>query len=151
MDRMPPVEPTDSVEALRHALREFLAAQRRLRGREAQRQDALSFSQYAVLRVLADGDEHSAGELAIAADLTPASITKMLDGLSRSGLLERVRNESDRRRVGVRITPDGRDSFLEKDRQLTEAWHAELADLDPGELETMVTAMRRLSALFDSI
>lgn len=148
---MPPAERTDSVEELRHALRDFLAAQRRLRGREAQRPGALSFSQYAVLRVLADGEEHSAGELANAADLTPASITKMLDGLSRSGLLERVRDESDRRRVGVRITPPGREIFDEKDRALAAAWQTELADLGPGELEVMVAAMRRLSALFDAI
>jgi DNA-binding MarR family transcriptional regulator len=148
---MPPAERTDSVDDLRCALREFLAAQRRLRGREAQRPGALSFSQYAVLRVLADGGEHSAGELANAADLTPASITKMLDGLSRAGQLERVRDESDRRRVGVRITPLGLEAFSEKDRQLTAAWKAELADLDPRELEAMVQAMRRLAALFDSI
>jgi DNA-binding MarR family transcriptional regulator len=148
---MPPAERTDSVEALRLALRDFLAAQRRLRGREAQRQGELSFSQYAVLRVLADGGEHSAGELAQAADLTPASITKMLDGLSRAGKLQRVRDPSDRRRVGVRITPLGQEVYLEKDRQLVQAWQAELADLDPEELEAMVTAMQRLSALFDVI
>ncbi len=148
---MPPADRTESVEALRRALRDFLAAQRRLRGREAQRQGALSFSQYAVLRVLADGGEHSAGELANAADLTPASITKMLDGLSRAGQLERVRDESDRRRVGVRITPLGLATFQEKDHQLTEAWQTELADLDLEELQTMVNAMRRLAAIFDSI
>jgi DNA-binding MarR family transcriptional regulator len=148
---MPPAERTDSVDELRHALREFLAAQRRLRGREAQRPGVLSFSQYAVLRVLADGGEHSAGELANAADLTPASITKMLDGLSRAGQLERVPDASDRRRVGVRITPLGLDVFQAKDRQLTQAWQAELAELDPDELDAMVKAMRRLAALFDSI
>jgi DNA-binding MarR family transcriptional regulator len=148
---MPHAERTDAVEALRHALRDFLAAQRRLRGREAQRQGELSFSQYAVLRVLADGGEHSAGELANAADLTPASITKMLDGLSRAGQLERVRDESDRRRVGVRITPPGLEVFQAKDRRLAEAWDAALAELEPEEVEAMVTAMRRLSALFDVI
>jgi DNA-binding MarR family transcriptional regulator len=148
---MPHAERTDAVEALRHALRDFLAAQRRLRGREAQRQGELSFSQYAVLRVLADGGEHSAGELANAADLTPASITKMLDGLSRGGQLERVRDESDRRRVGVRITPLGLAAFAEKDAQLTAAWESALAELEPDEVDAMVTAMRRLSALFDVI
>jgi DNA-binding MarR family transcriptional regulator len=151
MVAMPPAERTDAVEELRHALRDFLAAQRRMRGREAQRPGALSFSQYAVLRVLADGDEHSAGELAAAADLTPASITKMLDGLSRAGLLERVRDESDRRRVGVRITDGGLAAFTEKDAQLARAWQAEVAELDPEQLEAMVAATRRLAALFDAI
>jgi len=141
---------TDTIDELRLALREMLAAQRRLRGREAQRQGMVSFSQHAVLRVLADGEEHSAGELAAAADLTPASITKMLDGLSRAGLLERVRDESDRRRVGVRITDAGRREFAAKEELIRAAWEAELEGVPEEELDAMVQAMRRTAALFDA-
>jgi len=139
----------ETIEDLRRALREFLAAQRRLRGREAQRQNAISFSQHAVLRVLADGAEHSAGELATAANLTPASITKMLDGLSRTGLLERVRDESDRRRVGVRITEAGRREFARKDAQIHTAWEDNLAGADLEELEGMARALRRIAGVYD--
>jgi len=147
---MPQRTDVEVIEDLRAALREFLAAQRRLRGRDAQR-PGLTFSQHAVLRVLADGEEHSAGELATAADLTPASITKMLDGLSRAGLLERVPDPDDRRRVGVRITPEGRDAFDAKNRQITAAWAEVLEDADPDEIEGMASAMRRLAALFDAL
>jgi DNA-binding MarR family transcriptional regulator len=140
---------TDTIDDLRVALRELLAAQRRLRGREAQRQ-GVSFSQHAVLRVLADGAEHSAGELAAAADLTPASITKMLDGLSRAGLLERVRDENDRRRVGVRITDAGRRDFAEKEERIRAAWEAELDGAGEEELEAMLQGLRRAAALFDA-
>jgi DNA-binding MarR family transcriptional regulator len=141
---------TDTIDELRVALRELLAAQRRLRGREAQRQAVLSFSQHAVLRVLADGEEHSAGELATAADLTPASITKMLDGLSRAGLLERVRDESDRRRVGVRITDAGRREFAAKEELIRSAWEAKLDGAGEDELEAMLLALRRVAGLFDA-
>jgi DNA-binding MarR family transcriptional regulator len=141
---------TDTIDDLRIALRELLAAQRRLRGREAQRPGAISFSQHAVLRVLADGEEHSAGELATAADLTPASITKMLDGLSRAGFLERVRDESDRRRVGVRITDAGRREFAAKEQRIRAAWEDELDGASEDELESMVVALQRMAALFDA-
>jgi len=147
---MPERTDVEVIEDLRAALREFLAAQRRLRGRDAQR-PGLSYSQYAVLRVLADGAEHTAGELATAADLTPASITKMLDGLSRVGLLERVPDPSDRRRVGVRITADGRAALEAKNRQVNAAWAGVLEDADPSEVEAMAAAMRRLAALFDAL
>jgi DNA-binding MarR family transcriptional regulator len=141
---------TDTIHDLRIALRELLAAQRRLRGREAQRPGAISFSQHAVLRVLVDGDEHSAGELATAADLTPASITKMLDGLSRAGFLERVRDESDRRRVGVRITDAGRREFAAKEEQIRAAWVAKLEGASEEELEAMTIALQRMAAVFDA-
>ncbi|HWV85171.1 MAG TPA: MarR family transcriptional regulator [Capillimicrobium sp.] len=147
---MPQRTDVEVIEDLRAALREFLAAQRRLRGRDAQR-PGLTFSQHAVLRVLADGEEHSAGELAAAADLTPASITKMLDGLSRAGLLERVPDPADRRRVGVRITPAGREAFDAKNRQITAAWAEVLEGADPAEIDGMASAMRRLAALFDTL
>jgi DNA-binding MarR family transcriptional regulator len=145
-----PAQRTDTIDDLRIALRELLAAQRRLRGREAQRTGAISFSQHAVLRVLADGQEHSAGELATAADLTPASITKMLDGLSRAGFLERVRDESDRRRVGVRITDAGRREFAAKEQRIRAAWEDELEGASEEELDAMIVALQRMAALFDA-
>jgi len=147
---MPPAERADTIDDVRRALREMLAAQRRMRGREAQRPEAISFSQHAVLRVLADGDEHSAGELAVAADLTPASITKMLDGLSRAGLLERVRDESDRRRVGVRITDAGRSEFAAKEQRIRAAWDDELAGASEEAVDAMILALRRVASLFDA-
>ena len=145
-----PAPRTDTIDDLRIALRELLAAQRRLRGREAQRPGAISFSQHAVLRVLADGEEHSAGELATAADLTPASVTKMLDGLSRVGFLERVRDESDRRRVGVRITDAGRREFAAKEQFIRAAWEDELDGASEEELESMIRGLQRMAALFDA-
>jgi DNA-binding MarR family transcriptional regulator len=148
--RAMPAPPIEVIEDLRAALREMLAAQRRLRGREAQRHGALSFSQFAVLHVLADGDEHSAGELAIAADVTPASVTKMLDGLSRAGLLERVRDEADRRRVGVRITDDGREALAAKDAHILTAWEGVLDGADPAEVASMAGSLRRVASLYDA-
>lgn len=145
-----PSERADVVEDLRSALRELLAAQRRLRGREAQRPAALSFSQYAVLRVLADGESHSSGELALAADVSPASVTRLLDGLERGGVVARVRDGADRRRVGVRITETGRGVLVEKDGAIHAAWEEVLADAEPAEIAGVAAALRRMATLFDA-
>lgn len=141
----------DAVADARLALREFLAAQRRLRGREAQRHGTLSFSQYAVLRVLFDGDEHPIGELATAADVSPASATKMIDGLERAGLVARVRDSEDRRRVGVTITREGRATLAAKDREIQAAWQRALSDADPAEIAAVATALRHVAAIYDRL
>lgn len=141
----------DAVADARLALREFLAAQRRLRGREAQRHDTLSFSQYAVLRVLVDGDEHPIGELAAAADVSPASATKMIDGLERSGLVARVRDVEDRRRVGVTITDDGRAALAGKDREIQVAWERVLLDAEQDEITAIATALRHVAAIYERL
>ncbi|HEY8582174.1 MAG TPA: MarR family transcriptional regulator [Capillimicrobium sp.] len=140
--------PTDE---LRSALREMLAAQRRMRGREAQRSGGLSFSQHAVLRVLIDGEVHSAGELAREADLTPASMTKMLDGLSAAGLVGRVRDEDDRRRVAVAITDAGRAVHAEKEATIRAAYEQALGDADDAQIAAMADALRRVAAIYDAL
>jgi DNA-binding MarR family transcriptional regulator len=140
----------DAVEDLRAALREMLAAQRRLRGRDAARPDLLSFSQYTLLRVLASGGEHSAGELAAAAEVSPAAVTKLLDTLQASGVLERVRGGPDRRRVGVRITPAGHELLAVKDAAIHGAWEDVLDGVELAEIETTAAAVRRVASLFDA-
>src|SRR5579885_3193725 len=54
-------------------------------------------------------------ELAARCGVTRATVTGLLDGLEREGLVQRARPEQDRRCVAVRLTPKGRrllDEFL---------------------------------------
>ena len=44
-------------------------------------------AQYGLLFSLCDGAPRSARELALAADLSPATVTEMLDGLAAAGLV----------------------------------------------------------------
>jgi DNA-binding MarR family transcriptional regulator len=51
----------------------------------------------------------TAGELAQAASLSPGAVTTVLDRLERMELVTRTRDETDRRRVLVDITPKARE------------------------------------------
>jgi DNA-binding MarR family transcriptional regulator len=55
---------------------------------------------------LVDGPK-SAGVLATATGLRPAATTALLDRLEARGLVERVRDDGDRRKVLVRMTDEG--------------------------------------------
>lgn len=52
-----------------------------------------------------------AGQLAIAAELSPGAMTVALDRLERLGYIRRVRSSADRRSVIVEITPTARQLF----------------------------------------
>ena len=62
-----------------------MAAVRRLRGRESHRPGELSDAQYSLLFGLRESDAVRTSELALAADLSPASTTEMLDSLAGAG------------------------------------------------------------------
>jgi DNA-binding MarR family transcriptional regulator len=47
----------------------------------------------------------TAGELAKAAGLTTGAVTAVIDRLERAGLARRVRDDGDRRRVRIEVTP----------------------------------------------
>jgi DNA-binding MarR family transcriptional regulator len=57
------------------------------------------------LDILDRGGRMTAGQLATAARLTTGAITAVLDRLERAGLVRRVPDPADRRRVLVEVTP----------------------------------------------
>jgi DNA-binding MarR family transcriptional regulator len=47
----------------------------------------------------------TAGELATASGLTTGAVTAVIDRLERAGFVKRLRDDSDRRKVNVEVTP----------------------------------------------
>jgi DNA-binding MarR family transcriptional regulator len=142
----------DARNDLRLALGELFAAQRRLRGRDAQQKEGLTYAQMHLLRVLAEqGGELPASRLAACADLTPTSVTQMVDGLAKEELVERVRSEEDRRVVFIRLTPAGRKRY-ERQRAIYEERAGELlADMSAEELDQAVEVLRRVARMIDGL
>jgi MarR family transcriptional regulator, organic hydroperoxide resistance regulator len=135
---------------LREAVAAFSAAQRRLRSRDT-KAGGLSYAQWHLLRQLAESEELPAGKLAAGADLTPASVTQMLDHLAEQGWVERVRSESDRRVVLNRLTPAGRERFAAKEAELQARWREALSDISAEELGHAARVLRRMAEVLDAI
>ncbi len=128
-----------------------MGAVRRLRGRETHRPGQLSFAQYHLLFGLAERGELSSGELAVAADLSPATVTQMLDSLGAMGLVERTRSEHDRRIVTCALTARGHEVIAQRRARFESRWQAALADFGTRDLTTAAAVLDRLPALFDGI
>ena len=135
---------TTEQDAFSTALLDFLRATRRMRGRLGDG-DALSLSQYHLLEPLIDGERLATCELALAAGVSAPTATRMLTGLEREGLIERVPCEADRRVVHVNLTDDGRDRVLAA-RARGEAHRAEIfASLSAGERREAARLLERLA------
>jgi DNA-binding MarR family transcriptional regulator len=89
----------------------------------------------------------SLAELAAEEGISPPALSGHIDRLERAGLIERVRSSEDRRRVGLRLTEDGR-RLLRRVRARRTTWLAEhLRALDPAELEAIEAAIPALQQL----
>jgi DNA-binding MarR family transcriptional regulator len=137
------------LQELGESLEAVFGSLRRLKGRETGEEH--SFPQWRLIRRLGRSGEQSAAQLAVASEVTPATVTPMLDHLVTVGLVERTRSEEDRRVVLNRLTPEGRRLHERKDAEITAKWAAALDGLSEQELETGVAVLRRVREFFDGL
>jgi DNA-binding MarR family transcriptional regulator len=136
--------------ALGMAFRSVFRRLIRMRGRDTHLAgDELSHAQFELLIELDERGALPAGELATAAQLTPATVTQMLDHLAASGQVERVRSETDRRVVVSRLTEQGRGKIEAKRKRWQSRWEQVLSDVDAEELRVATRVLERLSAVFE--
>ncbi|HKZ15519.1 MAG TPA: MarR family transcriptional regulator [Solirubrobacterales bacterium] len=149
--------PTDGrAEALAAVREEFgclQGAERRLRGRDQHRKTDgdLTVAQVRALFALDARKAATAGEIAEAARLSPASVTGMLDELERDGIVTRVRSDDDRRRVLVTLTDEGRTVLAKRRRRWLKRWDEALGDVSERDLETAAEVMRRIGGVLDEL
>jgi long-chain acyl-CoA synthetase len=100
----------------------------------------LTLPQYRVLSILAEGSAAASG-LAERLAVRRPSITALIDGLEARGLVDRRQEDSDRRRVALRLTDAGARTVAEADRTV-DRYLAAIAGHLPDKDEAM--ALRSL-------
>ena len=86
-------------------------------------------------------------ELAAEERISAPALSGYVDRLEKAGLLERVRDEQDRRRVGLTLTEEG-ERLLKRVRARRTTWLADrLKGLDDDELEAIEAAIEPLGRL----
>lgn len=133
---------------LKGAFRGVFRTLSRLRGRDTHLGASdLSHAQFELLAELAERGGLPAGELAAAAELSPGTVTQMLDHLAEYGHVERVRSDSDRRVVVSRLTPQGRRKLTAKREAWKGRWEQALGEFDAEELRAAKRVLARVGAM----
>jgi len=97
----------------------------------------LKLSRIKALYAFRDQDSSTMSELAENIGAKLPSMTMMIDNLTEEGLVERARDEQDRRKVIVCLTDKGRrlrQEFLEQRKRIAEQLFARLSRQDEQEL-----------------
>ena len=127
------------------AWRRFFGAVRRARGRTvAQAGEELTLSQLYVLLALQEEGELRVGALAEAAGLAAPTVTRMLDGLEKDGVVVRQHSKEDRRAVTASLTERGVELVNSKrkavDRKLGTVYDA-LKPADRAQAERLLSSL----------
>ena len=132
------------------AFRRVFRSVRRLRGRDTHLLGSeVSHAQFELLIELFERGPLPAGELANAAQLTPGTVTQMLDHLADCGHVERARSHEDRRVVVSKLTPQGERKVQDKRAAWQARWEQALADVSAEELRVATHVLERLGSVFE--
>lgn len=139
----------DSYQQLLIALRRINKATD-LSAKRLAKASGLTTPQLLVMQAISDASSITVGEVAREINLTQATTTSIVNGLERKGLLEKCRDSTDRRRVIVSPTADGRRLILEAPKTLQDLLARRFDALETWEQSFVLAALQRLAALMDA-
>ncbi len=101
--------------------------------------------EFTVLQLVHENSLVTATKLAKALAITSPAVTMWLDRLEARGLIQRERNETDRRTQNVRITPQGTELVTLAIGRLLEADRGILSHLSQGEQHMLLELLHKVA------
>jgi DNA-binding MarR family transcriptional regulator len=107
----------------------------------------LTAARMSALSVVVFGGPVTIGRLAEAEQVSGPTITRLLAGMERDGLLKRARDAKDRRVIWITATPRGSRLLQEGRRRRVAALAGDLASLEPAELALLARAAELIESI----
>jgi DNA-binding MarR family transcriptional regulator len=109
----------------------------------------LTLAQYRVL-VFLDAGDRPASDVAALLDVTPSTVTSVVDGLVGRSLVRRGTDPSDRRRVVLQLTHEGRRVLRKGDELVAERLGRLLDRLSDDQAEGLLLGLEALNGAMES-
>ena len=139
---------TDITDQVITALRRVIRAVD-LHSRTLLESHGLTGPQALLLKAL-QGKPITVGDLAARISLSQGTVTDILNRLEQRGLVQRVRDETDRRRVWVGATAAGMDLLASSPPLLQERFAQRFGDLQDWEQTQLLTSLQHIAAMMDA-
>ena len=126
----------------------YLVVTRRINAqiRESISEDVTS-DQYLILRLIKGQKLCTSTHLAEAFSVGKSSITAMTNRLVEAGMIERTRDENDRRQVYLSITEYGENVYAAAQKQVQEIVSPYLFHFEESDIEMFITMFEKLASL----
>lgn len=125
-----------------------------MHSKSLQRDVGLTVPQVVCLRAIEklgqDTDEITVAEVSDAVQLSPATVSRIIERLSSAGLVARERNQHDRRKLCISLTTAGRARLVEAPTPLQETFLERLYELSLDERKQLLSSLRCLVQLMNA-
>jgi DNA-binding MarR family transcriptional regulator len=105
----------------------------------------LSMSRTKVIGLIGHRGPTHQREIATIFDIAPRTVTELVDGLERDGLVQRTADPDDRRARYVDLTAEGREVLAKATAARDEIVNDIFGSLDQAQLDTLGLTLRQLS------
>ena len=138
-----------SAEDVLTALRRLIRATD-LQSRQLERTVGLTAPQLLLLQILRQQGEMTIGGLAKEMNLSQATVTTVMDRLENRRLVERVRGETDKRKVFAVLTSEGETVVSNAPPLLQQNFIRQFQDLQAWEQSMILSSLQRLAQMMDA-
>lgn len=136
-------------EELLVALRKVIRAVD-LRSKQLSKDVGLTGPQLLVMQNIQERPGIMVREIADNINLSPATITNILDRIEARELVTRIRSTTDKRKVGVYLTANGEAALENAPRPLQEHFVERFHNMKDWEQSQMVATMQRIASMMDA-
>ena len=121
-----------------------------LYSKKLSKETGLTSPQLLVLQAIAAHDEAMVKEIAETINLSSATITSILDRLEKRELVIRRRSTTDKRKVGVSLTEQGKEIIQDSPKPLQDHFITRFEAMQAWEQSQMVATMQRIVSMMDA-
>jgi DNA-binding MarR family transcriptional regulator len=121
-----------------------------LHSKQIERESGLTGPQLLLMQLIDTSGEITAGVIAREVSLSQATVTSIIDRLERKGLLQRVRNTDDKRKVMVSLTAEGRTALEKAPTLMQESFIKRFDQLEEWEQSLILSSLQRVGDMMNA-
>ena len=121
-----------------------------LHSKQLNKTSGLTGPQLLIMTEVAQTDGITASRIAQNVNLSPATVTNILDRLENRDLVTRVRSQLDKRRVSLYLTANGQTILQAAPQPLQEHFIEKFSALDEWEQSQLLSSMQRIATMMDA-
>ena len=121
-----------------------------LHSKQLSKTAGLTGPQLIILQEIARTKGVLASKVAQEVNLSPATVTSILDRLESRELVRRVRSQEDKRRVGLFLTDQGQQALISAPQPLQDHFIEKFTALAEWEQSLLLSSMQRVASMMDA-